>query len=128
MRKKVFSGVFALVILLIAGYGVNRSMNSYADLSDLALKNVLALAQIENPGSGEEGGGDGTLWTRLDGDCTYTFTGKAGSIINFKILGIPFSVTIGADGTASYTYPGGRTNCTEGGQEQCIARYCPPLS
>lgn len=53
MKKKIFSGVFALVILLIAGYGVNRSMNSYADLSDLALKNVHALARIENPDPGE---------------------------------------------------------------------------
>lgn len=48
MRKKVFSGVlFALVILLIAGYGMNRSMNSYADLSDLAMANVEALANNE---------------------------------------------------------------------------------
>lgn len=56
MKKKIFSGVFALALLLIAGYGVNRSMNSYADLSDLALRNVLALAQIENPDPGEDGG------------------------------------------------------------------------
>ena len=52
MRKKIFSGVFALALLATAGWGVNRSMNSYADLNDLALRNVLALAQIENPDPG----------------------------------------------------------------------------
>lgn len=55
MRKKVFSGIFALVILLIAGYGVNKSMNSHVDLNDLALRNVLALADVENPDPGEGG-------------------------------------------------------------------------
>ena len=58
MRKKVFSGVFALALLATAGWGVNRSMNSYADLNDLALRNVLALAQIENPDPGEGGGNE----------------------------------------------------------------------
>ena len=126
-NRKILSGLFALALLATTAVGVAESKKSEAKMSDLALKNILALADVENPNLGEEGGGDGTLWTRLDGDCTYTFTGEAGSIINFKILGVPFSVTIGVDGTASYTYPGGKTNCTAGGQEQCMARYCPPL-
>ena len=57
MRKKVFPGVFALALLATAGSGVNRSMNSNANLSDLALQNVLALADVENPDPGEGGGG-----------------------------------------------------------------------
>lgn len=48
MKKKILSGVFALALLATAGWGVHKSMNSDADLSDLALANVEALAQSEN--------------------------------------------------------------------------------
>ena len=51
MRKKVFSGVFALALLATAGWGMNKSMSNEAGLSDLALANVQALAE------GESGGG-----------------------------------------------------------------------
>lgn len=51
MKKKILSGVFALALLATAGWGVHKSMNSDADLSDLALANVEALA------NGESGGG-----------------------------------------------------------------------
>jgi len=51
MKKKVLSGLFALALLVATGYGVNQSMKSEANLSDLALSNVEALAQ-------NEGGGD----------------------------------------------------------------------
>ena len=44
MKKILLPGIFALAVLLIAGFGMNRSMNSYGDLSDMALKNVTALA------------------------------------------------------------------------------------
>jgi hypothetical protein len=45
MKKKVLlSGIFALALLATAGYGVNKSMKSDANLSDLALANVEALA------------------------------------------------------------------------------------
>jgi hypothetical protein len=47
MRIKVFSGVFALALLATAGWGVNKSMSIDAGLSDLALKNVEALANGE---------------------------------------------------------------------------------
>ena len=47
MRKKIFSGVFALALLATAGLGAHKSMNSNAGLSDLALNNVEALAQGE---------------------------------------------------------------------------------
>ncbi len=53
--------------MLIAGYG----MNSYGNLSDMALKNVIALADGEDPGGGEgeepdpgedgDDGGGGTI-------------------------------------------------------------------
>jgi hypothetical protein len=47
MNKKVLSGIFALALLVAAGYGVNKSMKSDVSLSDLALANVEALAQNE---------------------------------------------------------------------------------
>ena len=44
IKKKLLSGVFALALLVTTGYGVNKSMNSNAGLSYLALSNVEALA------------------------------------------------------------------------------------
>jgi hypothetical protein len=40
--------IFALALLTIAGYGVSKSVNGNADLNDLALSNVEALAQSED--------------------------------------------------------------------------------
>jgi hypothetical protein len=61
MRKKVLSGLFALALLATAGYGVNQKVKSNANLSDLALANVEALA------GGESGGGNGSCkWKRID--------------------------------------------------------------
>ncbi|WP_436417266.1 NVEALA domain-containing protein [Petrimonas sulfuriphila] len=120
MKKKLLSGIFALALLVATGYGVSQSMKSDANLSDLALSNVEALAQDES--------GGGTLWTRTDGDCTYTFTGRAGSTISITIAGISVTLTIGADGTATYTYGDGKTDCASGGNQQCTARYCPSIT
>ena len=50
MKKKILSGVFALALFVIAGFGVNKSMSNKAQLSDLALANVEALAQDEGGG------------------------------------------------------------------------------
>jgi len=47
MEKKILSGIFALALLITAGYGVSKSMNGNADLSMLALSNVEALASGE---------------------------------------------------------------------------------
>ena len=47
MKKKILSGVFALAVLVATGYGVNKSMKSSANLSDLALANAEALANGE---------------------------------------------------------------------------------
>ena len=48
MKKKVLSCLFSLALLATAGFGVNKSMNSDAKLSDLALANVEALADGED--------------------------------------------------------------------------------
>lgn len=47
MKKRILSGLFALALLATAGYGVNKSMKSETDLSNLALANVEALANGE---------------------------------------------------------------------------------
>jgi hypothetical protein len=49
MKKKILSGLFALALLVAAGYRVNQSMKSDADLSHLALMNVEALATSNDP-------------------------------------------------------------------------------
>ena len=62
MKKKLLSDIFALALLATAGYGVNKSMESETDLSNLALANVEALAQNE---SGDD---KGTLYGNQAGD------------------------------------------------------------
>lgn len=47
MKKKTLLGLFVLIFLATAGFGVNKSMKSDASLSDLGLANVKALAQSE---------------------------------------------------------------------------------
>ncbi len=62
MKKKLLPAILALAVLLIAGLGMNRSINSYGDLTDMALQNVLALADgedPEDPDPGEDGDGEG---------------------------------------------------------------------
>ncbi|RNC63264.1 hypothetical protein D7D25_17460 [Proteiniphilum sp. X52] len=49
MKKRVLSGLFALALLVAAGYGVSQTMKNEANLSDLALMNVEALANGEFP-------------------------------------------------------------------------------
>ena len=50
MKKKILSGLFALALLATAGLGVHKSLNGNANLSDLALANVEALANGEGGG------------------------------------------------------------------------------
>lgn len=47
MKRKILGGVFALAVMAAAGYGVNKSAQDDADLSDMALSNVEALAWFE---------------------------------------------------------------------------------
>lgn len=51
MKKFLISSIFAVALIATTVWGVNKSMNSDANLSDLALANVEALAQNENPGT-----------------------------------------------------------------------------
>lgn len=44
MKTKILGGIFALVVMLAVGYGVNKSVQNNADLSDIALSNVEAFA------------------------------------------------------------------------------------
>ena len=122
MKKKLLPGIVALAVLLIAGLGMNRSMANYGDLSDVALQNVLALADEENwenPDPGESGGGTPILWERIDSDCSHYFYGKANSKISVKINGVGVTIQIGAEGYAIYIYGDGKTHCIAGGNEQC---------
>jgi hypothetical protein len=64
MKKKNLSGVFALALLATAGFGVHKSMKSNVELSDLALANVEALAQIENDPQP-----DPSKWTKTSFQC-----------------------------------------------------------
>ncbi len=45
MKKKLFGAIFALAVMVATGYGVNKRMQHDADLSDMALSNVEALAE-----------------------------------------------------------------------------------
>ena len=47
MKTKILGGIFALAVMVATGYGVNRSMQKDTDLSEMALKNVEALADNE---------------------------------------------------------------------------------
>ncbi len=47
MKKKFLGAIFALAVMVATGYGVNKSMQHDADLSDMALSNVEALAWFE---------------------------------------------------------------------------------
>ncbi len=51
--KTILSGIFAIVLVSVAGFGINRSLSNDIRLSNLALGNIEALAQEE----GEHDGG-----------------------------------------------------------------------
>ena len=51
MKKVSLSSIFAVAVLATTGFGINISMKSEINISDLALANVEALAQNENPGT-----------------------------------------------------------------------------
>ena len=47
MKTKILGGIFALAVMVATGYGVNKSAQNDADLLEMALKNVEALADEE---------------------------------------------------------------------------------
>lgn len=125
--KKVVIGLTASSMCVLALIGNYHS--SVHEPSDVILQNVEVLTQQENSGQeGNNGSGTGTLWIRLDGNCVYEVEGCAKGEVSINIAGVGIiKIKVGADGKASYTYSGGKTNCTAGGNEQCTARYCPAL-
>lgn len=46
-KKTILSSIFAIALVAVAGMGINKSVNNDANLSDLALANVEALAADE---------------------------------------------------------------------------------
>jgi len=48
MKKKIFLGIAALVIVVMAAYNVNLGLKTYG-MSDISLTNVEALADYEGP-------------------------------------------------------------------------------
>lgn len=51
MKKKILLGIFALAIIASVGFGMNKSVKSDANLSDLAMANIEALANNEGGGN-----------------------------------------------------------------------------
>lgn len=49
MLKKLLCSIFAAILLTIMGLGINKSLEQNNPLNNLALNNVEALAQSENP-------------------------------------------------------------------------------
>ena len=49
MKKIILSSIFAVALIATVSFGINKSMKSNANLSDLALANVEALANGEFP-------------------------------------------------------------------------------
>lgn len=125
MKKNILKSTLVVAITVVSTTFGYESYNQYHN-QDFAFSNPLMKENIEalaDPAENDE------LWHREDKDCVYTITGKAGGKIQVKIAGVGIvNLTIGADGTASYTYSGGKTICTAGGNQQCESRYCPQLS
>lgn len=83
MKKKLLSGIFALVLLVATGFGVSQTMKSNSSLSDMALMNVEALANNESGGGKyyecqqgtESSYGTREFWC---GTCTWANINKSG--------------------------------------------------
>ena len=71
MKKVLLSSIFAVALIGTVGYGVNKSMKSDANLSDLALANVEALANNEGGGNVGEIPCYGTIRIGLNNPDTY---------------------------------------------------------
>jgi len=115
MIRKLLGFLAVLMIAVVAMW--NMSFGSKTNSrSDVMLANVEALAENENCPD--------PVYIRTDADCVYSFTGKAGA--TFTVFGV--TLTFNAQGEATYTYKDGKTHCKSGGDEQCEARYCPPIT
>lgn len=48
MRKKILNATFAVAIMAVAGYNIHMNQPKI-EMSELALANIEALAEVENP-------------------------------------------------------------------------------
>ena len=125
MKKRIVKTTLAVAVVAASAAIGYASYTQYQN-KQLAYSNPLI---EENINALAEPTGETVLWKRTDYNCTYTVKGKAGGSIKVKIVGVGVvELTIGADGTASYTYPDGKTICESEGKQQCESRYCPQLS
>lgn len=69
--------------------------------------------------------GNVVLWHRNDLDCEYLFTGQRSGTASVGIPGFgATTISFDKEGNCKVTVKYGRTTCTSGGHEQCVARYC----
>ena len=68
MKKVIISSIFTLALIATTGYGVNRSLNSDANLSGLALNNVEALAAGETICQADPVKNTGVCKRKVDGN------------------------------------------------------------
>ncbi len=47
-KKTILSSLFVIALVAVTAYGINKSMANHSHLSDLALANMEALAQLED--------------------------------------------------------------------------------
>ncbi len=95
MKKKIYSGAFALALLVAATVGVQESKKNDVLLNDLALVNIEALAFTEVPGIGVPGKGY---------EAVYIFEVKTETKCE---NGTAYKITL----TDSDCYRDGRINC-----------------
>ena len=121
MNKKRFLALSFAAIAIVSGYAGVKAFRSQANgENDLLAQNIEALSEDE---------GQEKLYERIDEDCVYEFTGKAGGQLKISIFdGSIITLSFDALGHATYIYYSGKTRCIDGGKEQCTARYCPQLS
>lgn len=100
MNKKILVGIAIVLVIAFAGYGLSKSVNnSNAELSELSLANVEALAQNEN-------GGDNSwyLWS-IQGMTKDEYPEEK-----------PCTESISALGVWTVEWEGRRIICYDGGQ------------
>lgn len=120
MRRKFFKSFFAVTIVAAVGVSSYKAYESYtvANMNEsdmLIAENASALSQSESV----------QLYTRITNNCEYSWTGKKNSVISATIGNQVISVSIGSDGTGSYTVSNGEVRCIGGGNELCIPQNCP---
>lgn len=117
MKKVLFCTIAGLIMFT----GVRTFLISPEDKTEaLMLENVEALSDGTESSTAS--------YIRIDGTCTYTITGKAGTEVSIFIAGVQVAkIKVGANGTATYSYEG-KTDCSAGGKQMCTPRYCPQLS